>query len=87
MPVKRRVAKSRAHRITPEAVEAFRAGDYLALHAALGLRPWEVSPLPLEVTPLGCDQKPLRDPRPASAWDASWEQAQELQRLLREPVR
>lgn len=28
-------------RITPEAVEAFRRRDYVALHDALGLKPWE----------------------------------------------
>ncbi len=42
-------------RITPEAVEAYKAGDYIRLHTALGLKPCEVSPLPLSVTPLGVD--------------------------------
>ena len=37
MPVKRRLPKGRAHRITAEAVEAFQAGDYKALHSALNL--------------------------------------------------
>ena len=45
MPTKRRTAKGRPHRITPEAVNAFRAGDWIALHRALGLRPWQPSPL------------------------------------------
>lgn len=45
MPVKRRIAKVRDHRVTPEAIAAFRAGDERGLHAALGLRPWEASPL------------------------------------------
>lgn len=45
MPVKKRNAKVRAHRITPEAVAAFKAGDSMALDRALGLRPWEPSPL------------------------------------------
>lgn len=45
MPIKRRTAKVRPHRITPEAIAAFCAGDRLALHAALGLRPWMPSPL------------------------------------------
>ena len=45
MPTKRRAAKGKAHRITRQAVEAFTAGDTLALHRALGLRPWQPSPL------------------------------------------
>lgn len=31
--------------ITAAAVEAWNAGDRMALHRALGLRPWQVSPL------------------------------------------
>lgn len=45
MPTKRRAAKGKAHRITRQAFEAFTAGDGLALHRALGLRPWQPSPL------------------------------------------
>jgi hypothetical protein len=29
-------------KVTPEAIEAWRAGDYWALHAALGLKLWEI---------------------------------------------
>jgi hypothetical protein len=36
-------------RITPDAVEAFKAGDEAALSAALGLKPWEY-PSPLSVS-------------------------------------
>jgi len=83
MPVKRRQSKGARHRITPEAVEAFRAGDYSGLHRALGLRPWETSPLPVSVTALGVDQG---DP---PAWmttehHTDWQQAQALQRRLLE---
>jgi hypothetical protein len=81
MPVKRRLAKGREHRITPEAIAAFEAGDYGALHRALGLRPWEASPLPLSVTSLGVDQDVPPDPHPVG-WAQSVPQAQELQRLL-----
>lgn len=49
MPTKRRPTKHVAHRITAKAVEAFRAGDGMALHNALGLRPWQVSPLHVDV--------------------------------------
>ncbi len=65
-------------------LRVFEAGDYLALHAALGLTPWEVSPLPMRITPLGVTQ----GPPPAWAKEGggfdSWAQAQELQRLLQE---
>jgi hypothetical protein len=80
MPTKRRAAKSRMHRITGEAIEAFGAGDYHRLHSALGLRPWEASPLPLEVHGLGVSDGP-----PPPWWnrhDESWEQAQQLRRDL-----
>ena len=45
MPIRRRAAKVKEHRITPEAVEAFQAGDMKRLHRALGLSVWQVSPL------------------------------------------
>jgi hypothetical protein len=79
MPVKRRASKQLRHRITPEAIAAYRAGDYMRLHRALGLMPWECSPLPEAVHGLGVNQ----GPRP-SCWDDwhGYEQAQELQREL-----
>ena len=49
MPVKKRAAKGRLHRITREAVEAYIAGDYHAAAVALGLMPWQRSPLPVEI--------------------------------------
>ena len=48
MPVKRRSAKVRDHRITPEAVLAYESGDSSSLHRALGLKPWDLSPLETE---------------------------------------
>jgi hypothetical protein len=48
MPVKRRLHKGRPHRITDGAVEAWRAGDHMALHRALDLRPWETSPFDVD---------------------------------------
>ena len=79
MPVKKRIAKGRRHRVTPEAVEAYIARDFMRLHLALGLMPWECSPLPVEVEGLGVDQ----GPRP-SCWDErhGYDEAQELQREL-----
>jgi hypothetical protein len=75
MPVKRRAAKARAQRITPEAIEAFAAGDHVALHSALGLTPWNQSPLDVD------DGDPpdwMKD----EFQRADWKQAQELRLLL-----
>jgi hypothetical protein len=54
-------------RITAEAIEAFRRGDVLALHRALGLKPWEISPIDI-----GDDGEhpPGGDPYEASAGPA-----------------
>ena len=83
MPVKRRASKQLRHRITPEAVEAYRAGDYMQLHRALGLMPWECSPLPDEITALGVDQGDPPDwMEPFPHRVADYRQAQELQRQL-----
>jgi hypothetical protein len=78
MPTKRRVDKARRHRISPEAIAAYRAKDCNALHRALGLRPWQASPLRV-------DQGP--GPGGPTAYAASWPQAQELQRELEAALR
>ncbi|MEQ1952483.1 hypothetical protein [Mesorhizobium sp. CN2-181] len=78
MPVKRRNPKRR-QKVTPEAVEAFRARDFAALHLALGLGPWEASPLPASITPLGVD------PADRHSWgEETWRQAVALQARLQE---
>lgn len=41
MPIKRTKAKPRRAQITEDDFAAFLAGEGLALHRALGLRPWE----------------------------------------------
>ena len=82
MPVKRRNSKARPNRITPESVEAFRAGDYMALHRALGLPPWHPSPLPDSVDALGVNPKGPPDYRTGESWGEFWQQAVELQREL-----
>ena len=79
MPIKRRNAKARAHRVTPDAIEAYVAGDYMRLHRALGLKPYQMSPLPLSVEPLGCDPDEPPTGRPGTGWEASWPLACELQ--------
>lgn len=55
MPTNRtRIARRQNRRqITPEVIAAWEAADYHALHAALGLDPWDASPLPEEITALG----------------------------------
>jgi hypothetical protein len=77
-------ARSR-HRISPEVLASYEAGDYRALHKALSLRPWMASPLPLEVTPLGVDQG--APPDNATAFSASWPLAQQLQREIEAALR
>jgi hypothetical protein len=81
MPVKRRGSKAHSHRITPEVIEAYQAGDYIRLHRALGLKPWEMSPLPTSVTSLGVSEHPPAG-SPVGGWDASWGKAKELQRAI-----
>ncbi len=48
MPVRRSQVRRAEHTITGEAEAAYRASDHAALHRALGLKPWEVSPLDAE---------------------------------------
>jgi hypothetical protein len=62
-------------RVTPEALESFKAGDWLGLHRALRLRPFEASPL--DVSAQGCVY-PL-----GSAYAHSWPQALALLEELR----
>jgi hypothetical protein len=78
VPIKRRVDKARRHRLSPEAIAAYRAKDCNALHRALSLRPWMASPLRV-------DQGP--GPGGPTAYAASWPQAQQLQRELEAALR
>lgn len=43
--VRRKKRGAHTGRVTPAAVAAYRAGDWLALHTELRLPPWQVSPL------------------------------------------
>jgi hypothetical protein len=87
MPTNRTpIARNRSgHRITPEVVAAYEARDYLALHRALSLKPWQASPLPLELTALGVDQG--RAPDEGTAFALSWPLAQQLQREIEQALR
>ncbi|TPM11522.1 hypothetical protein FJ960_01910 [Mesorhizobium sp. B2-3-11] len=75
MPAKRTpLRRDVKRRITPAAIAAFKAGDEMALHELLGLRPWEISPI-------GCDEGDSPYP-PGSAGHSTWPQAQELRQEL-----
>ncbi len=48
MPARRGHTRRHESAITPEAVDAFVAKDYARLHSAIGLKPWEVSPIQVD---------------------------------------
>jgi hypothetical protein len=84
MPTNRTPIHRRAVRqITPEAIAAWKRADYMALHIALDLRPWQASPLPYEITALGVDQDDTPE-NCGSAWDPSMPKAIALQKQLLE---
>lgn len=62
------------YRITPEAVDAFRAGDDHALREALGIRPWEWPTLADDDEPCTCP--------PGTAGAEWWPKARELRKAL-----
>jgi hypothetical protein len=76
MPAKRRLAKKRANAITAEAVAAFRERDQATLHRALGLKPWEPSPLVLDCLNEECPWSP------GTAAAAAWPKVRDLLRQL-----
>jgi hypothetical protein len=82
MPVKVRTSKARNHRITEEAVAAFIARDSQALQRALGLPPYEESPLHAHraYVPPGASLEP-------NSWLHSVRQAQRLRRELQAAVK
>ncbi|ESX98737.1 hypothetical protein [Mesorhizobium sp. LNJC405B00] len=82
MPVKRRRAKGKPLRITPTAIEAYKARDYLELHRALGLFPWEMSPIPARYDALGCDPDWVMPEQTHNLFELSFQQALELQHEL-----
>ncbi|MCC8972161.1 hypothetical protein [Bradyrhizobium brasilense] len=76
MPVKRRVSKRRSFTLTPEVSAAFEAGDQLALHRALGLKPWQPSPL----------RDDLEGPAPYGPPELCWNQARPLVAGIRKVI-
>ena len=86
MPTKRkRLSRQAQQWISPEAVEAYRAGDFMALHIALNLAPYEPSPLPQSIEPLGIDPD-QRPPDDGTCWNAAYPKILELHRLLEAAV-
>ena len=78
MPLKRRAPKARQHRVTPEALVAFQAGDRMGLHRALGLKPWQASPLDVSDGPCPWPQNTAG----AASWPlARWLRAELLNAL------
>ena len=82
MPTKRtKRVRTQGRRITPAALEAFKAGDPISLHRALGLKPWDRSPLDIDLA-----VKPPTEPR-ATAYLQTWPQAYELREALEAALR
>ncbi len=83
MSTKRRtIRRGKNGQLTPEAIAAWHACDYNALHCALGLYPHEMSPLPSEVISLGVTEGDVPDPDSTSPFEQSYWKAIELQRKL-----
>jgi hypothetical protein len=82
MPTKRTPRGHRSKlRITDKVANAWHDCNFLALHTALNLTPWNHSPLPSKIDGLGVN------PGPAPAYmdefqRADWRNAQEMQRRL-----
>lgn len=84
MPTKRtKRARPQVRRITPEAVEAFRRRDGLELHRALGLKPWERSPLDVDLRV----KPPTATATGQIAWLETWPQAYMLREALEAAIR
>jgi hypothetical protein len=57
MPTTRHpIHRKATRRINDDAIRAWKNADYMPLHIALDLAPWQSSPLPTEVTVLGIDE-------------------------------
>jgi hypothetical protein len=83
VPTKRRKRSARPIGISPEAVAAWRAGDFDGLACALGIRPWQRHPWPRRLTALGVDSR--RPPAETlTPFDQSWQRAVDLQAALLE---
>lgn len=85
MPTTRKpLRRNLRRRLTPAAIDAWKAADFIALHRALGLHPWEASPLPDTIISLGVSEEKVAeaDPNSNRFFVRSYPQALELQREL-----
>jgi len=83
MPTRRNPLKHHTKlRVSERAALAWRRGDFHELHNALGLKPWETSPLPVAITALGVHQGDPPEWLDSKHGRADWLKAQELQRHL-----
>ena len=81
MPTNRTpIGRKSVLKITPEAIAAWKRADFEELHRLLGLAPWEASPLPCEISALGCGEEDLPLEPDCSDWDKSIPKAFALQR-------
>jgi hypothetical protein len=83
MPTNRRpLRRDRKARITPEAITAWLACDWRALHRALGIDVFGPSPLPMEIGPFGVSEDFPPDPKSGRCWDQEYLAMIALQREL-----
>ncbi len=71
--------------ITPAAVDAYRRGAASDLHVALGLAPWQISPLALHLFPAEPSPEYLERGRD-KIFLSSWHQARALKDALDEAI-
>lgn len=83
MPTNRRpLRRDRKARITPEAIAAWLACDWRALHCALGIDVFGPSPFPMEIGPFGVSEDFPPDPNSNRCWDQEYAKMIALQREL-----
>jgi hypothetical protein len=81
MPTTRHpIGRKSVLKITPESISAWKRADFDELHCLLGLAPREASPLPYEITALGCSEDDLPLDRDISDWNKTPPKAVALQR-------
>ncbi len=69
-------------RVTPAAIEAFRAGDHKALNRALGIKLWEPSPLGVDGP-----EPPEWAKNDGTGWTAAWPKIWEIRQALEAAIR
>ncbi len=79
MPARRANIRRADHAVTDHAVAAYCAGDWLELHRALGLKPWQINPLDVDPG--------APPPDGSSPWADSFPKALQLRAELEAAVR